>query len=198
MEEVKYSRLRLQTAACHFCSIIMSFWLIPTLYFLLNPHSKEAKRRAENSTQSSRTAARRRKEAATKTKIHTNTSERTAFSSETQSSGKAWRILWRAHNWRTLTNEKHTRVRLHTHTHARTHAHGFTKTYQHCLKLRLDHQPVFRHCLKSSIVRNGMHSRSSFGASSGTGNLFHDCSFVVHLSEFYSAWGHCFLNVWSF
>lgn len=89
MEDVKYSLFRLQTATCHFCSILLSFLLIITLYCLLNPHSREAKRRVENSTQSSRAVVRRQKEAAVKTKIHTNTSEQTAFSSGKQSSSNA-------------------------------------------------------------------------------------------------------------
>lgn len=62
-------------------------------------------------------------------------------------------------HWRTLTKGRQTHTRTHSHdtcalTHARTHTHSFTRTYQRCLlKLRLDHQQVFRLHLKSSIVK---------------------------------------------
>lgn len=161
MEDVECPLLRLQTTMCHLCSIIMSVFLIMNLYYLLNPfsHSREAKRRPENSTQSPHTAARRQKEATAKTKIHTNATERRPFPPKrrtpaTPEGSFEEHTLAHSHKRKKKKNS-HT----HMHTCALTHTHGFTETYQHCLlKLRLDHRQIFRHHLKTSIVKKGMHS----------------------------------------
>lgn len=189
MEDVRYSLLRLQTAACYLCCIILSLFSLRLFIvsWTLTAEKPNAERKIQHKAPAQQRGGRRRQ-------------QQKQRSTPTQVSGRRFPPKRRAPATPEGSYKEHTLAHSHKRkTHTCTHTHGFTKTYQHCLqKLRLDHQQVCRHHLKSSIVKNGMHSRSSFWASDGTGNLFHDCSFVVYLSEFYSAWGHGFLNVWSF
>lgn len=161
MEDVEcpLSVLRLQTTMCHVCRIIVSVFLIMNLYYLLNPspHSSEAKRRLENSTQSPHAAARRQKEATAKTKMHTNATERRPFPPKRRTPATP-EGSFEEH---TLAHSHKRKKHTHIHTCAVTHTH--TRLHRNISALFAkaetgDHHQIFRHHLKTSIVKKGMHS----------------------------------------
>ena len=102
---------------------------------------------------------------------------------------------------RTLTKNICAPTHTLTHTHMHIHTNTHTHTYISALFAKAETLELSTNFKQSS---EQLHSKMAcileilFKGSNGTGNLFHDCSFVVYLSEFYSEWGHCFLNVWSF
>ena len=167
------------------------------------PHSKGAKRRLENSTQSSQTPARRQREAAAKRQSHMKTTERTAYHPKCRAPALPEEHTLAHSHKKNICAPTHTLTHslTHTHTHTHTHTQIHTHTYISALFAKAETLELSTNFKQSS---EQLHSKMAcileilFKGSNGTGNLFHDCSFVVYLSEFYSEWGHCFLNVWSF
>lgn len=136
-------------------------------------NSKQAQRRPENSTQSPQMAARRRRKGAANRQRHTNSTERAAYYPKC----KAPATLEGSFKEHTLVHS-HKKVRPHMHTQLHKSISAlFAKAETGIIKILKCH-------LKTSVRKNGMHSRNCFWGSNGTGNLFHDCSFVVYLSEF--------------
>ena len=81
----------------------------------------------------------------------------------------------------------------HTRTHTYTHMHARTHTQLHIRILALFAKAeTLELSTNFKLSSENLHSKMAcileilFKGSNGTGNLFHDCSFVVYLSEFYS------------
>ena len=121
------------------------------------PHSKGAKRRLENSTQSSQTPARRQREAAAKRQSHMKTTERTAYHPKCRAPALPEEHTLAHSHKKNICAPTHTLTHslTHTHTHTHTHKYTHTHTYQHCLR-KLRHwncQQISNSHLNSSIVK---------------------------------------------
>lgn len=151
---------------CIMCAALLcqsySLWI-----FIISctPRSREAKRRPENSTQSSHAAARRQKEAAAKTKIHTNATERTPFPPKRRTPATpegSFEEHTLAHSQKEKTKHKqntdtHTiRVRLHTRAHARTRLHRNISAL--FAKAETGSSSNISGTIWKPIVKKGMHS----------------------------------------
>lgn len=129
MEEVKYSLLRYQTAACHLCSIIVSFLLITTLYGLLTltaekPNTDWKIQHKARAQQRGGRRRRQRKQRSTPTQVSGRRFPPKRRAPATPEGSYQEHTLAHSHNRETHT----TRVCLHTRT------RSFTITRQHCFQ----------------------------------------------------------------